>query len=408
VNSGKVLRILGLSLVLLGIVINRYSLAIFSSDGQIVSPLFNGLILLFQVSAVASGVYLSLRPEKSTVINLTILGLTLGAMFLILEMGVRVMLFGSAAFSYPAMRSTAEFGNSDLLQVSDVPGMVFDLKPNHHTRYALQDWRTNKEGMRDVARSLRKPENTIRVAVLGDSFTAPTGVALDASYHKRLERYCNEAYPEWHFEFLNFAVPGYQLPQYLAVMVHKIPVYDPDFYLLGFCAENDHLDMPESYYADPFVIPPRRNGFWSSFLVRLIIRLNHLPAAALDKSLHPEYAEFVDRHFEMIARASRGKPLLVAYLGNLPRPGEEVAPVAAAHGFHFLDTSKRFAGKNLREYSIYHPIDSHPNDKANALFAEDIFAFLQEEGILQSLIEARQSGLESEYDNVGSKQPDTL
>jgi len=400
----RVLRGLGIAAVATGLAVNRYTLAPFSSGGEIESLLFNAAILLFQASAVAVGIYLWRRPTAATVANLALLAASLGMMTLFGEVAARVVVFGPAGLSYSAMKSTVDFGPAGLIEAAEEPGLVFALKPNHETRFALQPWRTNAHGMRDHPVDREKPPGTVRVAVIGDSFTAPSGVALEAAYHKRLEALAAAHYPETHFQFLNFGVPGYQLPQYAAMLEHRALDFAPDLILIGFCAENDHLGMPPSYEADPFEVPPRRNGFWRPVFAELLLHLNHLALADFDKSLQPEDEAFVDRYFARIAALAGDIPVVVAYLAILPRPGDGVARLAEARGFRFVDVSQAFAGAPLRPNSIYYPIDAHPNARANSRFAEVLFEDLQESGLLESLA-AGQTGTPGPSGARGTEEP---
>jgi hypothetical protein len=88
------------------------------------------------------------------------------------------------------------------------PEIVWELKPGLRTWHKLARFETNAEGLRDRARSVAKPPGTFRVAVVGDSFTMGSGVALAETYHARLERTLNATRPERRWELADFGVGG--------------------------------------------------------------------------------------------------------------------------------------------------------------------------------------------------------
>ena len=76
-------------------------------------------------------------------------------------------------------------------------------------------------------------------------------------------------------------------------------------------------------------------------------------------------------------------PVVIAVLSNISLPAdylERLGRIAAENDFHFLDVSRAFAGLDRSDYMIY-PIDYHPNDKAQVIFAEHIYDYLRSQGL---------------------------
>jgi hypothetical protein len=102
----------------------------------------------------------------------------------------------------------------------------------------------NSDGLRDREHSKTKPPNTIRVAVLGDSFTEAMHVPMEQSFWYLLEqklRACN-AFPGKEVEVINFGVSGYGTAQELIRLRQKVWNYSPDIVLLAFTTNNDVYD----------------------------------------------------------------------------------------------------------------------------------------------------------------------
>ncbi len=99
----------------------------------------------------------------------------------------------------------------------------------------------NREGFRDVDHVPAKSPNTVRIAVLGDSYAEAAQVSLSETFWsvfgKRLESCA--AMNGRKIEVLNFGVSGYGTAQELQVLRQYVWKYDPDIVLLAFFSGND-------------------------------------------------------------------------------------------------------------------------------------------------------------------------
>ena len=100
--------------------------------------------------------------------NLLVLSVATALGFGLLEMAYRFYLFGWDAFSIEKVNSVNALGLSGLLQPSDEPDLVFELRPNVDTYFKLVPFRTNPKGMRDKDYPFEKAQGVFRVAVLGE------------------------------------------------------------------------------------------------------------------------------------------------------------------------------------------------------------------------------------------------
>jgi hypothetical protein len=90
--------------------------------------------------------------------------------------------------------------------------------------------RINLHGFRDQERSYEKPADTVRIAVLGNSWTEALQVPLEKTYSLLLQTELNDdgCYAGKHVEVLNFGVAGYSTGQELLTLQKEVWKYQPD------------------------------------------------------------------------------------------------------------------------------------------------------------------------------------
>ena len=253
----------------------------------------------------------------------------------------------------------------------------------------LVPFETNSRGLRDKEYRIRKPENTFRVAVVGDSFTMPVGVRTEEAYHSLLENRLNREQRDCSYEFINFAVGAYCLKQYWAVIRDKADPYDPDLILLGFFPANDYAVPPKRLFNRPFKPREVRSAFFKSFALFGVKRFHLYLKGKKERDTwlgggHSESRlEYVEEVFSKIGEYSRRNrvPVLVVQLALSPAPQDPVRAIVESEGMHFADVSFLFEGKRMRDYILL-PINSHPNAEANKLFADEIHDFPDDAGLL--------------------------
>ncbi|MGB7846170.1 MAG: SGNH/GDSL hydrolase family protein [Candidatus Acidiferrum sp.] len=101
--------------------------------------------------------------------------------------------------------------------------------------------RINSHGFRDQERTYDKPANSVRIAVLGNSWTEALQVPLDKTFCSVLERKLTErsCYSSERVEVLNFGVAGYSTAQELLTVQQEIWKYHPDVILVAFYPARD-------------------------------------------------------------------------------------------------------------------------------------------------------------------------
>ncbi|MBK8255832.1 MAG: SGNH/GDSL hydrolase family protein [Polyangiaceae bacterium] len=116
----------------------------------------------------------------------------------------------------------------------------------------------NSDGNRDRERTVEKPANTLRIAVIGDSFPAAYSVSIQDSFWGVLEKELSgcQALAGRKVEVLNFGVGGYGQAQELIMLRERVWKYDPDIVLLSFFGGNDILDNEREVAPFKAHVPP--------------------------------------------------------------------------------------------------------------------------------------------------------
>ena len=209
--------------------------------------------------------------------------LTIVFLFTVSELATRIYYFGPDTFSYGKMKSFRPIFGAGVLQYSDHAEIGFELKPGLNTWFKLERLQTNSAGLRDKEYSFEKSLNTKRVAVVGDSYTLPSGVAIEEAWHSLLEAWMTENDKNRSFEFINFGVGGYDLTNYLGVIEHKVFAYDPDMILIGFCGPNDDWLVKDEVRETAYKIGKAPNPFFKSWFVEFLKNTFQRPGSLIWK-----------------------------------------------------------------------------------------------------------------------------
>jgi lysophospholipase L1-like esterase len=365
---------LGCGFIAIGLLVNRWTLAPLSPDGSVSGWWPNAMILLFQLAMVSYGVF-AVRFRRGHIVEVCLMLTSLAVAFLFLELAWRVYLFGGATFSYDKMNSLQSLGESGMLRESRDPGVVFELRPSVDQLFKLVEFRTNSVGMRDEEYGFDKPDGVFRIAVVGDSYTMGSGVPVEHAYPSVLERLLNSR-AGTTAEVLNFGVGAYTLLHYQAVMREKMLWYEPDLIVVGFCAQNDHRVPRDDILTRRFVPRERKTVFWHSHLVQFFRDLGRGGRPGVS----PSEIEYLRAAFGAIAETARVArvPVIVAYLANRPSDKSTVRQLALENDLEWVNAGRAITstGMDLRDYSTYYPMDTHPNEAAHRAFAEAIYEFI--------------------------------
>jgi lysophospholipase L1-like esterase len=272
--------VLGIILVCLGVLLNKWIIEATIVPDKIVESFFkNILIVIFQIIFITSGIFILIKqpnikfPSRA---NIIVSVLSIFFTFLLLEISARVWLRYFA---------TKEQCNTYVL-FADIKNKNYLWTPHHYLNYLptsnLKRGKTlhNSLGYRDKEFSKNKPGNTFRIVVLGDSCVYCTEIEdNEKTFTAQLGRMLKKTYVHENVEVINAGVAGYSSWEMLINLEFRVLDIKPDL-LIIYIGPNDarsRFVIPSAYQGDnsgyrkQWAIP--NIWFWEhSCLLRIISR----------------------------------------------------------------------------------------------------------------------------------------
>ncbi|MFH0879784.1 MAG: SGNH/GDSL hydrolase family protein [Lentisphaerota bacterium] len=126
-----------------------------------------------------------------------------------------------------------------IVQISDVPGLIFELRPNLEMKFGPNQLRTNGEGMREGRNyPVERTPGSVRILGIGDSGMFGWACEQDENALAVLETNLNHRGDGVAYEVINTGVPGYNTQQEILALKSKWMKYYPDIVLLSW-SDND-------------------------------------------------------------------------------------------------------------------------------------------------------------------------
>jgi hypothetical protein len=229
------------------------------------------------------------------------LGLTLSGLFMGVVIG-EIGLRAAKIEGYPKIGDLVDSAPTHF-HTAD-PNLGWKLKPG-----ASGEWngegasfvQVNSEGLRDREHTKAKPPNTLRVAVLGDSFTEAIHVPVEQTFWSKLERKlgnCEAVKGRKNVEVINFGVQGYGTAQELMMLRKKVWDYSPDIVILAFFIGNDVINNSPKLEYDRY-----RPFFAYDASGKLVPDMSFRNLAPIDRN--ERAVSFVDRMPSLLVNNSR-------------------------------------------------------------------------------------------------------
>ncbi|WP_339390549.1 SGNH/GDSL hydrolase family protein [Crocosphaera watsonii] len=118
----------------------------------------------------------------------------------------------------------------------------------------------NKDGLRDKEYSKEKPDNTLRIAVIGDSFAEAIQVNAEDTFWSLMETKLPQCqrFQNQNIEVINFGVGDYGTAQEYMTLKHHVSEYSPDLVVLAVFTGNDIINNSKNLSPDdrfsPFLL----------------------------------------------------------------------------------------------------------------------------------------------------------
>jgi hypothetical protein len=140
------------------------------------------------------------------------------------------------------------------------PKLGSTLRPNAEgwwTKEGTTYVKINSQGFRDYEHALQKPNDTIRIAVLGDSFSEALQVSIQNTFWSVMQRQLQSALAPRHkqVEVLNFGVSRFSTARELIMLRERVWQYEPDAVVLQFTPGNDVKDNSRILTGDSEAFP---------------------------------------------------------------------------------------------------------------------------------------------------------
>jgi lysophospholipase L1-like esterase len=161
------------------------------------------------------------------------------------------VLFGLAIFEL--LLRIAGVGFPVFVQVDRTTGVAHVPGARGYFTREGRGWvEINGAGLRGPERALAKPSGTLRLALLGDSFTEAFQVNEQASFPAIVERRLAERLGQ-SVEVLNFGVSGFGTTEEYLQLRHRVWKFAPDAVVLCFLTANDVADNHAALHRAPYL-----------------------------------------------------------------------------------------------------------------------------------------------------------
>jgi lysophospholipase L1-like esterase len=253
----------------------------------------------------------SRRKLRLVKLSMVLVALLFG--LLVAEIALRI-----AGYSYPVFYTTDTVRGYALQ-----PGAA-----GWYRKEGVSYVRINGEGLRDRERSKQKPEGTLRIALLGDSFAEALQVPLEDAFWIVLEERlqgCRAFNDGKRVEVINFGVSGYGTAQELLTLRERVWDYAPDLVLLAMTTNNDITDNLRAFKKTEeipyFVYRDGQLTLDDSFRESRTFRVRH---SSLNRA-----GRWIRDHLRVIQAFHQGHYALKSYLASRRAPAAPKPPATA-------------------------------------------------------------------------------
>lgn len=283
-------------------------------------------------------------------------------------------------------------------------------------------YKINSLGLRDKEYYPKKPDNTYRILILGDSFTEGWGVEQEQSYPKQLEQMLKEKVTGKKVEVINAGVASYSPVLEYLYLKEKGLQLNPDLVILAFDMTDFLEDLGFSKQTTfdetgkPLSVKPQLPAYQKVYL-------NNLKANTANISYHG-LSSFLQKHFALLRTILSQKPnkldpsglfwpneqewsmvnknlllvkdllvqnntkfLLVTYPyqdqlkdQRLLNPLQKLATFASENNIDFLDVTSDF--KNYNTQDLYIKNDVHFSPKGYEILSSSLAKYLLSNSLL--------------------------
>ncbi|WP_447971246.1 SGNH/GDSL hydrolase family protein [Nitrospira sp. M1] len=268
----------------------------------------------------------------------------------------------------------------DIKRVSKIPGMGHEHVPNQSGTYMGVPVAINAVGWRDKDYTVEKPNDVVRIMMLGDSVTFGWGAEPEGVTSYVLESLLNQQESPKGFEVLNTGIGNTNTAMQTAYFLHEGFRYDPDIVVLNYFindaeptpSRTQNVFVEHSYAAvffagrlDVFMRSYFGRGDWLSYYRDLYAErqsgwvatqeaIRQLVEFCREQNIQVIMVNYPELHQVAPYPFTQVTDLIARQAESLNVPFLDLLPAVQAEEPHSLWVT---------------PTDAHPNGKAGNLFA---------------------------------------
>lgn len=265
----------------------------------------------------------------------------------------------------------------------------------------------NSEGFRDYEHNLEKPNQTVRILVLGDSFTYGQGVKDNAEiYTSLLEKMLNEQQGGLRYEIINFGLPGADELMKISLLKEKGLKYKPHIVIFQhrLWYGNNSLMRKYGLYDPIYAWAIKHKAYflqWLNSKIRTTLFQEKRVQGSKDYisimyGPNSGNIKILEEHFELLNNMSIENKFTVLCINlvwiDSPNNWSQcynhqkfsydfIKDTCEENNFYFLDPQNYYWDYKPKELRIS-SLDSHPNKKGHKVISEAIYDFLIDKGMV--------------------------
>jgi lysophospholipase L1-like esterase len=289
----------------------------------------------------------------------------------------------------------------------EYPGIPYQLRPNsvgaqdfgsNPDGYFDDDftltYRINSLGFRGAETTWKKPDNTVRVVVIGDSFTFGSGVRNEHTFPSAMQAYFSEDKSRQNIEVLNLGAGRYNTVNEVSLLFNKGVRLDPDIVLICFFLNDTNAGGTAKAFSA--WVPENQLPLWRRYSRLADIMATRFERQRASEALVKKYIDSFrgdapgwiqsrkaldsarklseERGFKLVLAIY---PVLWSLSDDYPFADihETISNYASGLGLPVLDLQPVFKGYSGPELWA-HPNNQHPNAEAHRLAGRAISEYL--------------------------------
>jgi len=312
-------------------------------------------------------------------------------MAILLELAARVFLDPVSRVKYTSIPRS-------IIMQPEFPGIPYQLRPNSTGKQdfgsnpdgyfdagSTLTYRINSLGLRGPETTLEKPESTIRIVVLGDSFTFGSGVRNEDTFPSAMGDFFKTNVPGRNIEVLNLGAGRYNTVNEVSLLFRRGVQFDPDIVLICFFLNDTNAGGTAKAFSA--WVPEDELPFWRRYSRLVDVMATRFERRQASEALVAKYIEsFRDdapgwkRSRKALASAKRLSeekgfklvltvyPVLWSLSDDYPFAGihDTITSFATGLGIPVLDLQPYYKGYAGPELWV-HPNNQHPNAEAHRI-----------------------------------------